>query len=1468
MESQSETIQTVAALKHPMLKIGDYDLWSIRMEQYLTHTDYALLEVIMNGDAPASIASVSGGAKAVIPPKTTERKIKRRNELKAKSTLLLAIPDERLLKCHRIKDAKTLWEAIKAKFRDNKESNKIQKIILKQQYENFDASRSEGLDKTYDSLSPAWNTHTLIIRNKSDLDMLSMDDLYNNLKVYAAEIKGQSNSSLNSQNVAFVSLDNTSSTNEAVNTVHNLDNEDLEQIDTDNVEEMDLKWQVAMLSMKVKCYNCHRRGHFVRECRAPRSQWNKNKDITRRVVLVETLVKALVVTDRMGYDWSYQAEEGPTDFALMDFSSLGSSSSDTKREILNKANLEIIAYQLGLESLEAKIVVHQKNEAFFEEDITFLKYDVKVRDNSITELKNQLEESLKEKDDLKLKLEKFETSSKNLTNMINSQISPKDKTGLGYDSQLNERYLNNKSDVFKSASDSSVNGSEKDNDQANDRYKAGEGYHEVPPPYNGNFMPLRPDLSFAGLDDSVFKSAINKTVTRKSMLNNEGKATGQREVRPAWNNAQRVNHQNFSNNLTHPHPRRNFVPTAMITNSGKVPVNTPKQSSLRATTSTSIAIYVHIDATRPTVDYAKLSSNIFHKSHSPVRRTFNQRIASKNSDLKETINTAKVNNVTTTGTKAIVSVVQGNKKNVVKSSACWIWRPTGNVIDHISKDRYPQYTLLDQGILDSGCSRHITGNKSFLADYQEIDGGFVTFGGSPRGGKISVKSVLFTKTECLVLSPDFKLLDEIHVLLKVPRQNDMYSFDPKNVAPSGGLTSLFAKATIDESNLWHRTLGHINFKTMNKLNRVLVTKPHNKTPYELLIDRSPNLDFMRPFGYSITILNTLDHLGKFKGKADEGFVVGYSVNSKAFREKASDHEYILLPFMPSHSPLSSSIQSSDDKDAYEAPRKGDEGVSKESGIDNQERFDSSTQDVNTVESSINTSNTNINIDSLNINIVGSNYPNPSWIEAMQEELLQFKLQKVWTLVDLPNGKGAIGTKWVFRNKKDERVIIVRNKARLVAQGYSQEEGIDYDEVFAPGARIEAISQDKYVADILKKFDFTTVKTASTLMEPYKALIKDAEAEDVDVHLYKLMIGSLIYLTASRPNIMFAICACARDSPFDLEAFSNSDYAGASLDKKFTTGVNHTIYTLCIQQFWDSAKVKTVSEDVQIRALVDGKKIIITKASIRRDLQLQDAEGTACPPNAAIFEELARMGFVQVFVNHQLGDMSHHKGIFVNPSLTKKVFANMKRVGTGFSGGSFGINQAAEIKKLKKRLKKLEGKKKKRTRGLKRLYKGRIAEIDADEDLPLINETAQDQGRMNDEDLFRVNDLDGDEVIMDVTAGENVEQDTTVAEKEVSVAADEVVTIAESVEGTTAATTPQISKDDAKDKGKRIMVEPEKPLKKKDQIAWDEEVARKLEAQTKAKMEDEERITREKDEANIAVIEEWNDVQATIDANKQ
>ncbi|GJZ93366.1 putative ribonuclease H-like domain-containing protein [Tanacetum coccineum] len=468
-------------------------------------------------------------------------------------------------------------------------------------------------------------------------------------------------------------------------------------------------------------------------------------------------------------------------------------------------------------------------------------------------------------------------------------------------------------------------------------------------------------------------------------------------------------------------------------------------------------------------------------------------------------------------------------------------------------------------------------------------------------------------------------------------------------------------------------------------NRVLVTKPHNKTPYELLHGRSPSISFMRHFECLMTILNTLDPLGKFDGKADEGFLVGYYVidaviddTGKKTNEKPANEGERNGQEMEGGASNKEGDQNVQDfraeldnllvqpKEGHAASTNRDTADLLNTGIFSgayDDEDEGAEADLNNLETTMNVSlipTTRIHKDHPKDQIIGDinsatktrrmakiskehalkviqALDDPSWIEAMQEELLQFKLQKVWTLVDLPNGKRAIGTKWVFRNKKDERGIVVRNKERLVAQGYTQEEGIDYEEVFTLVARIEAIrlflayasfmgfivyqidvksaflygtieeevyvcqppgfkdpqfhdkvykvekalyglhqapralqvyvddiifgstkkslcvDQDKYVANILKKFDFATVKTTSTLIETNKALLKDEEAEDVDVHLYRSMIRSLMYLTASRPDIMFAVCACARDLPFDLEAFSDSDYAGASLDRKSTTG---------------------------------------------------------------------------------------------------------------------------------------------------------------------------------------------------------------------------------------------------------------------------------------------------------------------------
>nr|GEW79581.1 hypothetical protein [Tanacetum cinerariifolium] len=393
-----------------------------------------------------------------------------------------------------------------------------------------------------------------------------------------------------------------------------------------------------------------------------------------------------------------------------------------------------------------------------------------------------------------------------------------------------------------------------------------------------------------------------------------------------------------------------------------------------------------------------------------------------------------------------------------------------------------------------------------------------------------------------------------------------------------------------------------------------------------------------------------------------------------------------------------------------------------------------------------------------------------------------------------------------------------------------------------------ISQEKYVANILKKFNFTIMKTPSTLMDRNKTLIKDAYAKDVDVHLYRLMIRSLMYLTNFRPDIMFAVCAWAR---FQVTPKTSHIHAVKKIYKYLkgqpklglwkstiggcqflskrlilwqckkqtivvnsTTEAEYVAAASCYRQ--TSATVKTVNEDVRLQALVDGKKVILNETSIRRDFKLDDAEGTACLSNAAICEELARMGRKQRKETKVSQDKTPTKEHIPTPShdpltrgddrlkLNELMETCTKLSNRVLSLEQINTNQAAEIKKLKKRVKKLEGKKKKRTHGLKRLYKvglsariissdeeglddqegaskqGRIAEIDADEDLSLINKTTQDQGRMNKEDLFKVNDLYGYEVVVDVLAREKEEQSEKVAEKEVSTAdlvtsAGEVVT---------------------------------------------------------------------------------------------
>ncbi|GJV69679.1 hypothetical protein Tco_1485188 [Tanacetum coccineum] len=601
----SRLITNVAASNVPMLKPGKYELWRIRMEQYIQMIDYSLWEVIENGNAPP-ITKVVKGVETTITPATMEDK------------------------------AQKSLEVLDQTF------DRLQKLISQLEIHGESISQEDVNQKFLRSLSPEWNTHTIIWRNKPEIDTLSLDDLYNNLKIYEPE------------------------------------------------------------------------------CKAPRNQENRNRENTRRVVPVETTTSnALMSCDGSSYDWSDQAEEGLTNFAIMAYSSISSNS-----------------------------------ESVYEEDIKVLKREIHLREGAITELRRKLDLAQKQKDEIQLIVENFENSSNSLSKLIDCQIVDKCKTGLGY--------------------------------------------NVVPPPYTGNFMPPKPDLSFSGLEEFVNEPIVSEPIVKKPVVetseakasadkpkakiekktvkpsfakikfvkskeqvktprkttvkqgnqnrlnthsprgnqrnwnnmmsqklgsnfeminkacyvcgsfdhlqydcnNHQRQFNNKKMVKPVWNYTQRVNHQNFSR-MTHPSPKRNMVPKAVLMRSGLVSLTTARP--------------VNTAQPRTTVNSARPMTNVFNKAHSTVRRP--------------------INNKTTTKTV-----------NAVKASACWVWKPKTKVIDHVSKYNSastilkkgnPQQDLQEKGVINSGCSRHMIWNISYLTDFEEIDGGYVAFGGNPKGGKIT-----------------------------------------------------------------------------------------------------------------------------------------------------------------------------------------------------------------------------------------------------------------------------------------------------------------------------------------------------------------------------------------------------------------------------------------------------------------------------------------------------------------------------------------------------------------------------------------------------------------------------------------------------------------------------------------------------------------------------------------------------------
>ncbi|GJT72066.1 hypothetical protein Tco_1031352 [Tanacetum coccineum] len=1050
--------------------------------------------------------------------------------------MLLAIPDEYLLKFHNVPDAKSLWAAIKSRFGGNEESKKMQKNVLKHQAY---VSKEDINQKFLRSLPPSWSQIALIMRNKPDIDEIDIDDLYNNLRVYEDEMKKSSTSSSNTQNLAFLSSENTNSTkevstasgdigvstagevNQALSTpcAHDiaysflaqpttspqLENEDFQQMDGDDLEELDLRWQVAMLTVRVK-----KKGHFARECRSGRSQGRRSYGDNGRsnAPTNESSSQALVAQDGLGgYDWSNDFEVEPVNYALMAISSSSSSSSsdsevqkcskclesfkclqknyDTEREKHNKAKLEIRGYEIALESLESRILRHEKNELAWGEKYEFQNYELKCREIKINNLNLELEKAVKERDELKDKIAKWEGSSKNLTKILNRNfLTPRaDISFAGLDEYaIRKKIIESKTTDLNTKTSETVGKTNEANTQkpktvyesvnrdkviiedwnSDDEDDVSE-VQTVSPVKTNETQTVKTRVDKIGqtsqkqgigfkkikacfvckstdhlIKDCNFHDKQSQEPKLKTVVN-----TGPRVDKPVWDNTKRVNHQKFSK---YPHLRKTFVPSGVLTRTGLI---TPvKQNEKRAVHTVSTARPVSTvrpfapkiaqtgGAIRPI--YPRMDNVRPRGSYSPIKRSYYTKPAFRPKDLKQDVKTFGVQNMTTVGTRAVVNTGKGKMDTDLKKSR-WVWRPKGNYLDHVSKDSgsfmlkkgNPEILLQDHAVVDSSCSSHMTATKLIFQTMK------ITM------EALWLLEVIPKEVQKLAKASFVYLGEKNKPLMTLTQPNADLPIDP-NMPDLEDDSDAFSSDGIFNGAYDDENVGAVaDFNNMDdtiNVSPIPTLRIHKNHPKDQIL------------GDPKSAVQTRGKIQK-ASSAQQALV---SYISKQNRTNHKDHQNCLLACFLSQ----------------EEPKNISQALQDE-----------------------------------------------SWVEAMQEELLQFKLQKVWILVDLPSGKKAIGT-----------------------------------------------------------------KTATTPIESNKPLVKDEDGEDVDVHVYRSMIGSLMYLTASRPDIMFAVCACARfqvtpkashlnavkrifrylkhqpklglwyprDSPFELEAFSDSDYGGASLDRKSTT----------------------------------------------------------------------------------------------------------------------------------------------------------------------------------------------------------------------------------------------------------------------------------------------------------------------------
>ncbi|GJY16373.1 putative ribonuclease H-like domain-containing protein [Tanacetum coccineum] len=858
-----------------------------------------------------------------------------------------------------------------------------------------------------------------------------------------------------------------------------MDHEDLEQLDEFDLEEMDLKWQVALISMrlkkfykksgrkmhfdakepvgfdktKVECYNCHKKGNFAREYKSKGNTGYKSKDNGRRPGKQEE-PKALVILNGEGSDTEVTScsKECVESYAKL------KKLYDEQREQLGDASIEIQAYTQALKKVEAQLVTHQKNQLWYEEKIRFMKIDLDDK----------------------------------------TDMSKRDKSGLGYGDQVHDGVLSYENEVFQSVFDS--RSSDVEDSHVHDRFANVEGMHAVPYPMKGNYMPLGPDRE---VDDSMFTYGSKQSKTSESNTQTSNfdsyesnssvetlesipepvivkpKVVSQPKV---WSDAPIIEeYESDSDDEYVIQPlKEQEKPSSAFVKHVKTPRETIKEQNTYSPSPKADKIdWNGLMSKRLGLGYGFTKKACFvcgSFSHLIRDCDFHEKRLAKQVELNK-----KKGKGTSQGENRLVwnNVQRLNHQNQFVPIA--VLTRTGRILVNTASHNfnshavstsaarkvnadYPQRALKNKGIVDSGCSRHMTGNKAYLAEYQDYNGGPVAFGGSKgyitgkgkiKTGKLDFEDVcfvkelqhfnlfsvsqmcdkknkvLFTDTKCLVLSSDFKLPDENQVLLKIPRQNNMYSFNIENIVPSGGLVCLIEKATINESNNWHRRLGHINFKNLNKLVKgnlvrglplkifqndhtcvACQKRKQNKASW-----KGPNWLF--DLDYLTDLMNyqpvrSENHSNKNTGPKEANHSAVKSSEAKNEGEMSNKNIGLKINEEPVDQKDQAFLEEIErlkrqEKEAYDAA----EALRKE--------FAQDTEDL-----------------PLQAGVA---------IRSKHEGLLQFKIRKVWILGDLPYGKKAIRTKWVYRNKKDERGVVVRNKASL-SDGYPKfpnEEPVDQED---------------------------------------------------------------------------------------------------------------------------------------------------------------------------------------------------------------------------------------------------------------------------------------------------------------------------------------------------------------------------------------------------------------------------------------